>query len=119
MSSGYEYRVGQELVSVAVDWRDKDNATVDFSTGWTFTVYVAAATAPSTALVTKTTGITGAATAPNVTIDWTTTELAALTAGTSGTIYVAHLVARRTADSKDRWFRPGNPITFKLWPAVG
>ena len=90
---------------------------IDFSAGWTFTVKVALASDPNRVLLTKTGGVAGAAVAPNVTIDWAAAELAALTAAAAGTLYVAHVYARRDADNKDRVFRPGKPITFTLYPA--
>lgn len=117
MSTVYAYRKDQELPALTVSWLDADGAVIDFSTGWTFTVKIALASAPTAVLVTKTTGITGAATAPNVTIDWSTTDWSTLTATANGTAYVAHLYARRTADSKDRVFRPADPITFRLYAA--
>jgi len=109
----YEYRADQELPAIPVEWRDADRAVIDFSTGWTFTAKVCAASTPTTIALTKTTGITGAGTSPNVLIDWTTTDFSALTPGQ----HVVHLYARRTADSKDRVFRPSKPITFLLLPA--
>lgn len=113
----YSYRADQELPAIPLTWRDSDNEIIDFSTGWTFTVKTCNASAPSTVLATKTTGITGTATAPNLTIDWSTTDFSALTAGAAGTVYVAHVYARRTADNKDRVFSPAKPISFTLLPA--
>ena len=66
----YEYRADQELPAIPVEWRDADRAVIDFSTGWTFTAKVCAASTPTTIALTKTTGITGADTSPNVLIDW-------------------------------------------------
>lgn len=106
--------VGQELPALPLNWLDADGAAIDFSSGWTFTVKIAAQTAPTTTLVTKTSGITGAASLPNVTIDWTTSELSSLTAPGK---YVVRVIARRTADSKDRVFRPGDPIVLQLFPS--
>ncbi len=87
----------QELPSTPVTWRDSDGVVVDFSSGWTFTFE---ASKNGAVVLSKTSGITGAATAPNVTIDWAVDELAAVTADT----YSARLIARRVADSKDRVF---------------
>jgi hypothetical protein len=114
----YTYRVGQELPAMAFAWTDRTNTVIDYSTGWTFTAKVCTAAAPTTTLLTKTTGITGAATSPNITVDWTTTDLSALTAAATGTDYVVHLIARRTADSKDRQYSPGKLPTFTLFPAA-
>lgn len=111
-----EYRKDQELPGLAVEWYDGvTGALVDFSTGYTFTAKVCARSAPAVVLVSKTTGITGAATAPNLVVDWSTSDFSTLDA--NPTDYVVHLYARRTADTKDRVFRPGNPIVFKLHPA--
>ena len=117
MSTVYAYRKDQELPALTVAWSDANGNLIDFSSGYTFTVKIALASAPSAVLVSKTTGITGAATSPNITVDWSTTDWSTLTAAANGTLYVAHLYARRTSDTKDRVFRPGDPITFRLYPA--
>lgn len=111
------YRADQELPALALSWLDRDRNVIDFSTGWTFTVKIAARTAPSTVLATKTTGITGSATSPNVTIDWSTSDFAALTPDATGTTYVVHVYARRNSDSKDRVFNPSSPVQITLYPA--
>ena len=113
----YAYRTDQELPAIPLRWTDADNVLIDYSTGWTFTAKIANANTPTTIAATKTTGITGAATSPNVTIDWSTTDFAALTATDNGTIYVVHVYARRTSDSKDRVFSPSKPIMFTLLTA--
>lgn len=117
ISTVYEYRADQEGPAIPLEWRDGDGALRDFSTGWTFEARIALATDPLTVLVTKTTGITGDDTAPNLVIDWSTSDFSTLTPADAGTIYVVHVYARRTADSKDFGFRPGNPIQFVLYPA--
>jgi hypothetical protein len=113
----YVYRADQELPAIPLNWVDGTGAIIDYSTGWTFTVKICLATAPTTTLATKTTGITGAATAPNVTIDWVTADFTGLTAAAAGTSYVVHVTARRTSDSKDRVFNPGAPLKITLVPA--
>ncbi len=113
----YAYRIGQELPSMAFEWQDRDGAVIDFSSGWTFTAKLASANTPGTIAATITTGITGAATSPNVTIDWATDAFDALTPDAAGSVYVVHLIARRTSDSKDREFSPGNPPRMMLLPA--
>lgn len=112
----YAYRQDQELPAMAIEWLDSNGDVIDFSTGWTFTAKVATKTIPGTALITKTTGITGAATSPNVVIDWSTTDWSALAPATGGTVHVVHLTARRTSDSKDRVFRPERPIDVLILP---
>lgn len=101
------YTAGADLPDLVLTWRDSSDALIDFATGHTFTVKVGRP--GSTALVTKTTGITGAATAPNVTIAWSTTDLASLTAG----IYTVQVVARRTVDSKDRFYPAPIALTIR------
>ena len=104
----------QELPAIGLEWLlGSTGAVIDFSTGYTFTLKLVNATTLATAL-TKTTLITGAATAPNITIDFATGELAAITSSANGVLYNAILTARRTSDSKDRTFRPGAPFQIKL-----
>ena len=93
----------QELPAMAFEWRDSSNALIDFSTGYTFTVKLATQLAPTVVVLTKTSGITGLATAPNVAVNWTSTDFASLVAGTT---YVVWLYARRSADALDRVFSP-------------
>jgi hypothetical protein len=52
-------------------------------------------------------------------IDWSTTDWSGLEAAVNGTFYVVHVAARRTADTKDRYFRPASPITLTLKAAPG
>jgi hypothetical protein len=91
------YTVGDEFPSIEIDWY-VDSALVDFSSGHTFRLRVGRG---EVAALEKTTGITGAATSPNVTIDWAADELATLDGGQT---YTAQLRARRTSDNKDRTF---------------
>lgn len=83
---------GAELPDRAITWTDGNGAVIDFS-GYTFRLAVAFPTP-----VSKTGGITGAATAPNVTVSFTGDETADWPAG----IYDAQLWPKRTADGKDR-----------------
>jgi hypothetical protein len=109
--SPWIYRAGQELPAFAVEWRDRSGALVDFSSGWTFTVKLVNET--GAAVLTKTAGITGSATAPNVTVGWAADELN-IVPGT----YRVHLTARRTADSLDRLFRPGTEPSIVVKASV-
>lgn len=113
----YQYRKDQELPAIPVNWYDNTGTIRDFSGGWTFTAKVCNAGTPDTIALTKTSGITGAATAPNITIDWSTTDFSTLTATSTGTIYVVYLYARRTADSKDDVFPGTLTITLRPTPA--
>ena len=108
------YYNDQELPNATFDWT---NAGEDFSTGWTFTVRLARTTARATTVLLKTTGITSTAT--SVTVAWSTTDWSGLEAATTGTSYFVYLYARRTADSKDIEFRPGQPVTLTLYAAPG
>lgn len=104
------YRKNQALPALTIAWYDGTGTLVDFSSGWTLSALICAR-GSTTALVTKTTGITGAATSPNVTVDWSATEFSGLTAGAMFDVYVK---AVRNSDSKVRYFRPGNPPQFTL-----
>lgn len=93
-----EYIQGSDLPDLTITWKDSSQVLIDFSSGYTFNLKIG--NPSSTALITKTTGITGAATDPNVTIAWATSnELNTLEPGT----YAAHLKATRASDSKDRY----------------
>lgn len=101
------YTLGADLPDLAITWRDSSDTLIDFSTGHTFTVKIGRPGA--TAFVTKTLGITGAATAPNVSISWSITDLASLAAG----IYTIQIVARRIVDSKDRFYPAPIALTIR------
>lgn len=92
------YVQGSDLPDLAYDWKDTKGLLIDYSTGWTFELKIGE---PGVAaLVTKTSGITGAATSPNITIAWNTTgELNTLPPGD----YRAQLRAQRTSDNKQRY----------------
>jgi hypothetical protein len=87
--------IGDELPSIEITWKDSNGNVIDL-TGYTFRLRLAL---DGVTALEKTAGITGAATAPNITIDWSVDELAALT---GGQVYTAQLRARRTSDNKDR-----------------
>ena len=101
--ASFKYRAGAELPDLALTWKDTDGTVIDFSSGWTFTVTVTGR-GDTVAVFTKTTGITGAAGDPNVTIAWAVAgEISVLAVGA----YDLQLRARRTADSKDRDYPGG------------
>jgi hypothetical protein len=92
------YIKGADLPDLAVDWEDSTGDLIDFSDGWTFTVRVGLV--GQTALFTKTTGITGSAASPNVTIAWDSdAELNTLTAGH---VYTVAITATRDSDDRER-----------------
>lgn len=102
-----EYYQGAELPDVALTWTDEVTGLIDFSSSWTFTLRVGHS--GEVALLEKTAGITGAATAPNVIIAWAAGELDVLAPDT----YDADIEAKNVS-GKDRKRR----FTFTLLPAV-
>lgn len=91
--------LGATLPTFTVTWKDSSGALLDLS-AYTFTMTLTRLD-EITAAATKSTGITGGATDPNVTIAWSSDDFTGVTAGT----YVAELVGTRTADSKNRRLR--------------
>lgn len=107
-----EYYTGDELGDAGLYWRDGNGALIDFTSGYTFSLRIYDHDG-STVLVTKSTGITGAAGSltvptPNVTVAWATT--AELTSITTPGDYQLRLTATRVADSKTRTF----PATIRI-----
>jgi hypothetical protein len=94
--------VGSELPDLTFHWQDSAGNTIDFSSGFTWTLRVGDAT---TGVLEKTTGITGAATNPNVTITFSAGDWDDVTPG----LYAATLTPRRTSDDKDR-----EPLRFAV-----
>lgn len=95
MSIKFTVTVGSELPDWTFHWVDDDGATIDFSTGFTWTLRVGD---NSTGVIQKTAGISGANTDPNVTVAWTVGEWDDVSPATYGFT----LTPRRTSDSKDR-----------------
>lgn len=106
MSSSITIIEGADLPDVAITWSDRLGAVIDLSTS-TFTVKVGSE-AGGAATITKTAGVTGSATAPNVVIAWTTAEVGTLTEGR----YVIEVVA--TTAGKDRVKQISLLVTRKL-----
>lgn len=96
MSVPYVYAPTDEDPSIPLEWLDRDGAVIDLSSA-TFSV-VLRERSTNTAAVTKSSGVTGASTSPNVTITWGTGELASL----SG---VYELVVTATVGGRARTFR--------------
>jgi len=95
LPSAEAYVQGSDLPDLGIEWYDSDGNVRDFSTGWTFVVKVG--TPGSAALFSKSSGIVGSATIPNLTISWSTSgELNTIAAG----LYSADIIATRTADNK-------------------
>jgi hypothetical protein len=99
VSQRWTYRQDQELPSFAVTWKDRAGNIINFASGYTFQVLLVHSLTGTVAL-TKTANITGAATAPNVTVGWASGELN-LAVG----VYYLHLKANNGAGT-DRMFSP-------------
>jgi hypothetical protein len=113
----YRFRTDQELPVIPLHWANEDGTPRDFSSGWTFTAKLGLASTPSVTLLTKTAGVTGAATFPNISLAMAIGDWAGLpTPPETGTRYVFTVYARRTADSRDEVF-PGDGPQILLLPA--
>lgn len=95
MSTQVSIIEGADLPDLAIAWTDRDGSVINFASS-TFTVKVGAE-AGGTATITKTSGITGAATSPNIIIAWTSAEVGTLAAGR----YVIEVIAAAT-DGRER-----------------
>lgn len=104
-----EYVKGATLPDLALTLKDSAGEVIDFSTPHTFAVKVGAS--GESATFTKTTGITGAASSPNVTIAWATSaEITTLDAGN----YEMQVDCIRTSDSKRRSWK----LTMTVRPSL-
>jgi hypothetical protein len=101
MSDEWEYVKGAALPDAAITWRDWNGALLQLATGHTFELKIATELGVAPAL-TKTAGLTGANTDPNLTVVWAISgEITTLVSG----LYVVQIVAIRTSDSKRRNFK--------------
>lgn len=100
----FVYLSTQESPAIQLTWKDSTGTPIDFSSGYTFRVLVSQL---STSLVNKTSGISGAASAPNITIAWSSNELN-IAEGTYDLIVIASI------GSTDRVFRPGDPPQIQI-----
>lgn len=107
-----EYFAGSSDPALAVTWRDRSRKLIDFvANPATFRLELANREAPGTIVVTKTTGITGVATDPNVSIAWAAVgELAGLAPG----FYIGELTATDTGTTKKRKM----PVSLRIMPTV-
>lgn len=95
-----EYAQGSDLPDLGLVWKDTAGNLINFSDGWTFEAKVGRL--GEAAQFSKSAGITGAATSPNVLIEWATTgELNTLSPGT----YTLQLAATRTDDGRTRLYQ--------------
>lgn len=106
-----DYYAGADLPDLQLAWYDSSAALINFASGYTFAVKVAPL-GSTIATFTKSTGVTGAATTPNVTIAWAVSEIGTLATGT----YDVQVQATRTADSKQRFFP--DPLRINIKPAI-
>lgn len=109
------YPPGDELGDAGLFWKDTTGTLINFSSGYTFVVTILDQDT-GTAVITKSSGITGAAgnlttNTPNVTVAWADDELDDLTPGTE---YAFRCVATRTSDGKTRTFRSTLQILFTV-----
>jgi len=86
-------------------WKDSTGAVIDFSSGFTFSVRL---TQEGITTLTKTSGITGSATEPNLRIAWEEDEL-----NIASGVYQLWVYARDGA-SRDRVFRPADPPLIRI-----
>ena len=106
MTVKWQYDQDAEEPAYAVDWYDNNDTLIDFSTGYTFEVKLVSVVTGQTVL-TKTTNITGAATAPNVAVAWAVGEL-----DVAPDYYEVHLKA--ITGGRGRVFRRGNPEIIQI-----
>jgi len=87
------------LPAAAFSWIDANSNLIDFSTGWTFKMTIGQP--PNSAVITKTSGLTGYAPvvgSPNLVVSWSPGELTSLTAGR----WTFQITATRTSDGGQR-----------------
>ena len=117
--SNWIYRADQDTPSYPVTWNEWDYTVappvrqpIDFSNvGYTFEVKLINRADGTTVALTKTAGITGAATSPNITIAWSAGEL-----NIAAAAYKLHLTA--TLSGADRMFRPGDEPVITIVAAL-
>lgn len=106
----FEHTLGSELPDDAFEWTDAQGNVINFAADWTFSLEVGFPN--QDAVLTKTTGITGAATSPNVTIAWDEGELDdPLTEG----VWPGWIIAVHDGSEKDR----KRTFLLKLTPSTG
>jgi hypothetical protein len=103
----FVYMTTQEYPSIQLTWKNSNDQIIDFSSGYEWTVMLARGGEVALA---KTTGVQGAGTAPNVTINWSEGELD-VEEGTYDLIVIAVDGAL-----KSRVFRPGKPPQVQIVP---
>lgn len=86
----------------SVEWRNSAGEIRDFSTGYTFRVEFLT-TRTKRIFYTKTSGIAGASTSPNIVVSWAVGELADKVGK-----FKLRLVAKNTATDRESVFREGS-----------
>lgn len=102
----YVYRQDAELPDLGVAWYDRDGNLIDFSNGYSFTVKLVSQKDKTVAL-TKTAGIVGSNSKPNIIIGWVNNEL-------DIAVGLYDVVLKATNGSGDRFFSPGHEPTIKI-----
>src|SRR5262245_26577951 len=103
-----KYFKGAEQPDIRLTWLSDSGAVIDFSTGHTFELKIGHG--GYDAVLTKTTGIAGAQTSPNITVTFIAGDLDTVPSG----MYEGQLRANLTASNKDRYMR----FWFLLQPSV-
>ena len=97
----WRWTEGATLPDAALTWLEWDGDVIPFAAGHTFLLEVAEKLGDPP-LFTKTSGITGANVAPNITVTWLSAgEITTLAPGT----YVVEVTATRTSDGKKRIYK--------------
>jgi hypothetical protein len=95
--SSIQYVQGSDLADLTIAWYDAKQQLIDFNAGYSYQVKVGYQ--GQSALITKTAGITGATTDPNLTIAWSVSDgFASLAPG----FYILQVTATRNADGRKR-----------------
>lgn len=110
MAETFTYRRGDEDPDLTLPWQEETSQDVwedlNLSSGYTFTLTLTPL-GSTTATVTKTSGITGGD--GSVAVVWAVDEL-----DIALNTYALNLTARETATSKDRSYRPDDPILISI-----
>lgn len=105
----YAYRANAELPTFNCAWHDSSGKIIDFSTGHTFEVKLVSKK-DGTVVLTKSSGILGFNTNPNVVITWSVGDLNKPTG-----LYYLRLKA--TNIMGDRYFSPNDEPIIRILPA--
>jgi hypothetical protein len=103
------YYLGSEDPTYPTTWTNSDGVVIDFSApGWSFELRLGHP--GRDAVLTKTSGIAGAATAPNITVTWATTDLDDIDPGTY-LLQIFPTLAGRTRSPLTDLFTLAAPVT--------